>query len=96
MSKFRPEVMDLFLKAAEFRAKENHQEALVVLTKITDLDNENPRAHYAKGQLHGELKQWTEAIESYQSAFQFEPDQRMKAKSLLGIGIAQFMQVYTS
>eukprot|EP00210_Caulerpa_lentillifera_P002477 g2375.t1 len=93
MSKFSPQVMDLFLKAAEFRVKGKLQDALLVLNKITDQDSENPRAHYAKGQIHNELKQWSDAIESYQSAFETEVDQKMKAKSLLGIGIARFMKV---
>ena len=92
LSRFTPQVMDLFIRAAEQRAKGSYEEAIGTLQRIVQVDPNNPRAHYALGQLLGEQQRWEDAASCYRSCLTYESDPQLLSKGFLGLGVAEFMK----
>lgn len=92
LAKLSPEVMDLFLTAAERRAKGQHLDAIASLKEILKRDPSNARALYALGQLYVEQSQWDKAVQSYQDAVHHESNPTLKSRGLTGLGVAQMLK----
>ncbi|CAL8465063.1 g4598 [Coccomyxa elongata] len=88
----QPDVDQLFVKAAEARAKGDVAAALALIHRVRSAEPAHPRAHFAAGQLHAELQQWPRAEAAYAAAAGLEADLAQRARAWLGAGVAQHAQ----
>ncbi|EIE20465.1 hypothetical protein COCSUDRAFT_67376 [Coccomyxa subellipsoidea C-169] len=88
----QPDISQLFLQAAEARARGDVAAALALVGRIQRVDPTHPRAHFAAAQLHAELKQWAESEAAYVSATSLETDLAQRARAWFGAGVAQHSQ----
>ncbi|BDA50658.1 probable mitochondrial inner membrane protein OXA1L [Coccomyxa sp. Obi] len=88
----QPDIDQLFVKAAEARAKGDVAAALALIQRVRSTNPAHAPAHFAAGQLHAELKQWPRAEAAYAAAAGLEADMAQRARAWLGAGVAQHAQ----
>ncbi|GMH34191.1 hypothetical protein BSKO_02025 [Bryopsis sp. KO-2023] len=87
-----PELLPLFMKAAKLRAEKKMDESLAALEEIVAKDGGFSRAHYAKGQLLSEMKQWGKAADCYVRAAESIGEVAEAGPCWLGAGVSRIME----